>query len=58
MAIITCLECGKEMSDAALSCPICGKLNSNITQKKTLRRFLDWRWNCLISNNIFMVYPS
>lgn len=34
MSIITCSECGKEISDSAISCPNCGKPSTNITEVK------------------------
>ncbi len=34
MALITCQECGKEVSDKATSCPSCGAPISNETNKK------------------------
>lgn len=33
MPIITCSDCSKDMSDSALSCPQCGKPNTNIPKK-------------------------
>jgi hypothetical protein len=29
MALINCYECGKEVSDTAVRCPYCGKLDPN-----------------------------
>ena len=35
MALVKCIECGKEISDKAISCPYCGCPISNINNKTT-----------------------
>ncbi len=40
MAIITCLDCNKEMSDAATACPQCGKPNGKISTSRPVGIFL------------------
>lgn len=34
MALVTCTECGAEMSSEALACPRCGKPNASAIHKK------------------------
>ncbi len=36
MAIITCSDCNKEMSDAATACPHCGKPNNKISGSRSV----------------------
>lgn len=35
MALINCKECGKQMSDTAVSCPHCGAKNKNNNEEAT-----------------------
>lgn len=35
MALITCAECGREMSSEATACPACGKPNKTAQNKAT-----------------------
>lgn len=46
MALIKCLECGKEISDKANSCPFCGCPNSPILIEQTSK---TWKLVMLFS---------
>lgn len=54
MALITCKECGAEISDKATTCPKCGAplqeiLEVNEAENETsLEQWLDLRWLCFI----------
>lgn len=47
MALIKCPECGKSISDQAISCPECGHpINQKPLKKIISKNFMDWLCNC------------
>ena len=54
MALITCKECGAEISDKAVTCPKCGaplqEIPGVIEEEKedSIEQWLDLRWLCFI----------
>lgn len=54
MALITCKECGAEISDKAVTCPKCGAPLQEIPgvmeeeKEDSIEQWLDLRWLCFI----------
>lgn len=49
MALITCPECGKEISDCAAACPHCGKpMNSYYMEMPKQKKSKGWLWAVVI----------
>lgn len=47
MALLTCADCGKEISDQAESCPSCGAPVNGHSRKKTKRQTHPFTWVAL-----------